>query len=358
MMIHDDRQLAVTFHSVAEAQPGRKWQAIFRHGWPAWSGWFGHWWAPAGTRRAERALRRYMPELVPLWEELVELAGGDERAGHFLTFWSPPRYLVHCSQAVVVDGDGPALVRNYDLDPSYNEGRLLLSGWLGHEVVGMVEGLVGLSDGMNDRGLAASLAFGGRVAIGRGFGVPLIVRYLLQVCADVPDAVEALRRLPCHMAYNLTLVDREGRHATVMLAPDRPAIVTPAPFATNHQIGVEWPRHGRLSQTLERAELLREVLEEPEIEADALLQRFLTPPLHRRRYSEGFGTVYTAMYRPGTGRMRLAWPGLVPWDQGFRAFTEESRRITYPDDEAPRETRPRRAAAAHHRDDRRTGPAH
>ena len=44
-----------------------------------------------------------MPEMVPLWERLVELAGGDAAAAHFLTFWSPPRYLVHCSQAVLVD---------------------------------------------------------------------------------------------------------------------------------------------------------------------------------------------------------------------------------------------------------------
>ena len=221
----------------------------------------------------------------------------------------------------------------------------------------MVEGMAGLSDGMNDRGLAVSLAFGGRPAIGRGFGVPLIVRYLLQVCADVPDAVEALRGLPCHMAYNLTLVDGRGRHATVLMSPDRPAIVTPAPFATNHQIGVEWPRHGRLSQTLERAALLEEMLEEAELDGPALLARFLAPPLHRRSYRAGFGTVYTATYRPAAGRMRIDWPGLAPWHQGFRGFTEDVRRIAYPDDEAPRELKPRRAVAALHRVERRAGPA-
>jgi hypothetical protein len=93
-MSHDDRHVTVIFRAVAEAAPGPKWQKIFRHGWPGWSAWFGRWWAPAEAARAERALRRHMPELTPLWERLVELAGGDARAAHFLTFWCPPRYLV------------------------------------------------------------------------------------------------------------------------------------------------------------------------------------------------------------------------------------------------------------------------
>ncbi len=353
MMRHDDRHTedggsglpaTVTFKSVAEAAPGPKWQAIFRHGWPGWSAWFGRWWDPAGAARAERALRRHMPELAPLWERLVDLAGGDPRAAHFLTFWSPPRYLVHCSQAVLVDADGPVLVRNYDLDPVMNEGRLLASEWLGRGVMGMVEGLAGLADGMNAQGLAVSLAFGGRPALGPGFGVPLIVRYLLQVCADVPDAVETLRRLPCHMAYHLTLLDRTGACATVLLAPDRPPIVSGARFATNHQLGVEWPRHGRLSQTLERAAFLEQALAVPDLDGPALTRMFLAPPLHRRRYALGFGTVYTATYRPAAGRMQILWPGLPPWEQSFAAFGEETRRIAYPDDETPRELPVRRPA--------------
>jgi predicted choloylglycine hydrolase len=212
---------------------------------------------------------------------------------------------------------------------------------------------------MNAEGLVVSLAFGGRPVLGQGFGVPLIVRYLLEVCADVPDAVEALRGLPCHMAYNLTLLDRRGAHATVLLSPDRPPIVTGAPFATNHQLGVEWPRHGRLSQTLERADFLERALSDPGLDSVSLLRLFLAPPLHRNGYALGFGTVYTAMYRPVEGRMKIAWPGLTPWHQGFGAFTEGARRIAYPDGGTPREgPAPARRLAAIHRDERRPRPAH
>jgi predicted choloylglycine hydrolase len=231
-------------------------------------------------------------------------------------------------------------VRNYDLDAALPEGYLLMSAWLGRRVIGMVEGMAGLADGMNEAGLAVSLAFGGRPVVGRGFGVPLIVRYLLEVCADVQDAIDALRGLPCHMSYNLTMVDAAGRGATVMLAPDRPPIVAGAALATNHQLGAEWPRHARLSRTLERAELLADALADPATDGDVLEQRFLAPPLHSRRYAEGFGTIYTAAYRPVRGAMRLSWPGLSPWRQSFQGFKADTRRLTFADGRAPREMPP------------------
>lgn len=322
----------VPFVSLCEARPGPKWGRIFAAGWPGWSAWLGdRAGGPSELRRAEHALRRHMPELAPVWEQLVDVAGADLRAARFLTFWSPPRYLLHCSQAVVVDDQGPLLVRNYDLDPALNEGTLLASAWLGRGVLGMVEGLSGLADGVNAAGLAISLAFGGRPVVGPGFGVPLILRYLLEVCRDTRDAVEALRALPCHMSYNLTMIDRDGRPATVLLAPDRPAIVTDAAYATNHQLGVEWPRHGRESRTLERAAFLGAALHG----GGPLAERFLAPPLHSRGFGSGFGTVYTALYRPQARSVELRWPGLAPLRQSIDAFTETTRHLCFADGHDP-----------------------
>jgi hypothetical protein len=161
------RPVTVPFRSVSEDLPGPGWAKVFRAGWPGWSSWLGdRAGGPEDLRRAVRALRRHMPEFVPVWERLVEVAGGDPRAARFLTFWSPPRYILHCSQAAIVDADGPALIRNYDLDPALNEGFLFRSAWLGRPVMGMVDGLSGLADGVNASGLAVSLAFGGRPEIG------------------------------------------------------------------------------------------------------------------------------------------------------------------------------------------------
>lgn len=336
------RPVTVPFRSLSEDLPGPGWGRVFRSGWPGWSSWLGdRAGGPEDLRRAVRALRRHMPEFVPVWERLVEVAGGDPRAARFLTFWSPPRYILHCSQAAIVDADGPALVRNYDLDPALNEGFLFRTAWLGRPVMGMVDGLSGLADGVNAAGLALSLAFGGRPEIGPGFGVPLILRYLLEVCRDAPDAIEAVRGLPCHMSYNLTLLDRDGRHGTVLLAPDRPAIVTASRHATNHQLGVEWPKHGRDSRTMEREAFLAEAIAGGRADAAALRRRFLAPPLHSRRYGEGFGTVYTALYRPAAGSVEIAWPGIEPIRQRLDAFAAGVRRIMFSDGRDPREAAPR-----------------
>ena len=144
-------------------------------------------------------------------------------------------------------------MRNYDLDPKLSEATVLRSAWTGRNVVATMEAIAGAADGVNAAGLAVSLAFGGRKERGTGFGVPLIVRYLLEVASDTRDAVAVLRRIPCHMSYNLTLVDRNGDAATAFLAPDRPAEVIRRPFATNHQARVDWPEQARFSRTVERA---------------------------------------------------------------------------------------------------------
>jgi len=301
--------MQLNFRSLAEDAPADALRQVFSHGWPGWSDWMRkrHTIGATDLRNARLALRRHMPEFETLWDKWVETCGDDDDIALFLSFWSPPRYLVNCSQAVIVDADGPQLIRNYDLDPKLNESTLLSTKWRGRRVVGMVEGMVGLADGMNDAGLVASLTFGGRVVSAAGFGIPMIIRYVLEMCVDVQQAVEALRSVPCHMSYNVTVADASGAWATVFLAPDRPAIVTHSPFATNHQIGVEWPRHGRFSNTQGRADHLEELFRDPTMTADRLLGEFLTSPLASTGYDRGFGTVYTAVYRPLARSVSLAW---------------------------------------------------
>jgi len=181
------------------------------------------------------------------------------------------------------------------------------TAYAGRRVLGMVDCLWGLLDGVNDAGLAVSLTFGGRPQVGEGFGIPLVIRYVLEVCETVEEAVRVLRRVPVHMSYNVTALDRSGRWATVYLAPDRPARVTDRAVTTNHQGSVEWAPYAAAIRSQEREERLQELLEDG-TDADGIVAACLRSPLYATRFHEGFGTLYTAEYRPAEGIARYHWP--------------------------------------------------
>ncbi len=296
------------FQTMFEDRPGAAWSRVVDSCWPGWRAWFE---ARGGgsVRRdqSQSAVRRYMPELAPMLDTLAESLPNDPLFRRFLLFWCPPMYLVSCSQAASVDDDGPYLIRNYDLDPALNDAILLRSAWRGKSVLGMVEGLVGISDGINENGLAVSLSFGGRVQGGRGFGIPLIIRYLLEICTDTQDALEALRHVPSHMSYNVTITDKYGKAVTAYVAPDRPVVVSENPFATNHQIGVEWAQHGRMSATTERFEILAQHFSTVKPSAQQLSQQFRAPPFFTKNYRSGYGTVFTTLYRPRACTAAISW---------------------------------------------------
>jgi predicted choloylglycine hydrolase len=307
------------FHAVAEPQPGPAFTARFEATWAAYRAWYlrdGDAARPSylGCRHA---LETYMPELVPTWERLTALAGGGDLAARMLSLYDPPPLVTGCSQAVL-DRDEPLLVRNYDFDPALLEGVIALTAYTGRRVLGMSDCLWGLLDGVNDAGLAMSLAFGGRRVTAPGFAMPLIVRYLLELCATTREAVAVLGRLPVQAAYNLTIVDREGAAVTVHVGPDHPAELGRAVVATNHQRTVDWPEHAEAVRSQEREQCMLDLLEARPSESE-FVAAFLEPPLYSTAYAEGFGTLYTAVYRPAEGAVDYRWPDAT-WRQAIDSF--------------------------------------
>ena len=140
---------------------------------------------------------------------------------------------------------------------------ILGTNWEGRGVIGMSDCLWGLLDGVNDAGFGVSLAFGGRPVTGEGFGVPLVLRYLLQVCETVADAREVLARLPYQLAHTLTMADRSGGVLTAYLAPDRAVEFREVSAATNHQGAVEWTEHAAATRSLEREHCMTALLRRP-----------------------------------------------------------------------------------------------
>jgi predicted choloylglycine hydrolase len=326
------------FRAKAEPLAGPRWQAVFAQLWPDYRTWFFREGDDARPSYLSclRALRAAMPELIPTYERLCELAGGGDQAARFLSLWCPPRYLTGCSQ-VVWTGDAPVLIRNYDYAPQLCEAVVWHTAWNGRRVIGMSDCAWGVLDGVNEDGLAVSLAFGGRRAVGEGFGVPLLLRYVLEFCTTVAGAAEALQRIPIHMAYNVTLLDRAGNVRTLYLSPDRPPVVRQTPLATNHQGRVEWHRHAVFTRSLEREQYLKRRITRREGTAETLLADFLQPPLYSTDYDSGFGTLYTAAYHVTRGEVEYRWPRAT-WRQSFDHFAEGGRVEHFPR-EAPHRSR-------------------
>jgi predicted choloylglycine hydrolase len=319
-----------TIVAIAEPLPGEKWRSLFSYHWSAYRRWFLSEGAAARPLylSARRALKQHMPELLPTYERLVALAGGGDVAARFLTLYCPPAYMRGCSQAVWA-GTPPLLVRNYDYSPRLFEGAILHTAWNGRKVVGTSDCLWGLVDGMNEDGLVVSLSFGGRREVGEGFGVPLLLRYILEFCTTTEESVEVLCRIPSHMSYNVTILDRQGNYQTVFIAPDREPRVTRLAMTTNHQQGVEWDQHARASATLERERALQRYLEKYAEDSFRLVRAFLRPPLHSTAYRRGFGTLYTAAYRPQSLEVEYLWPRDA-WRFSLNHFIEGTRTLRYP----------------------------
>ncbi len=204
----------------------------------------------------------------------------------------------------------------------------LLTSWSGRRVLAMTDCLWGALDGVNDAGLAVSLAFGGRKVVGDGFGIPLILRYVLEVSETTAEACATLARIPSHMSYNLSVLDGLGHYATVHVAPDRPSVVLHRRVATNHQRPDDWPKHAIATASVEREEYLRECLRDSAESQERFVARFLEPPLFSRKFDQGWGTLYTSIYSPDSGEMVLRWPHAT-LQQSFESFQEIALDIEY-----------------------------
>ncbi|MFY0671761.1 MAG: hypothetical protein JXQ87_00070 [Bacteroidia bacterium] len=295
-------------NAYAEEKPGNKWREVFEKYWPNYQKWYlsEGYTARPGYLSCFEALSEHMPELVPTYELLCELAGGHDLPARFLSLYGPPPYLSGCSQLAWTKGRN-ALIRNYDYSAKLFDGIFMKTNWL-KPVMAMCDCMWGVLDGINGDGLAVSLSFGGRKVYGSGFGIPILLRYVLETCSTAQEGAQALARIPVHMQYNVTLIDEKGNYATVFLAPDRPSEISFVSYATNHQHVVEWDDYAKMTRTIERSQYIEHCLLNPYESFFSMLNKFLKPPLYHNQFLKGFGTLYTAVYHPNEKQVELIWP--------------------------------------------------
>jgi hypothetical protein len=167
--------------------------------------------------------------------------------------------------------------------------------------------------------------------------VPLILRYVLQTDTTAAEAGAALARLPTHMSYNFAVLDRDCDYLTATMARDRPAILSHAAVATNHQDGVEWVSHARFTATVERERFLLQRLalhRDPEKSSSA---RFSNPRFIQRRSRRSSAP----STRPSIARESRRWRSAGPASSGpcrWRGSKRARARSTFraPPDRAAR----------------------
>ena len=189
-----------------------------------------------------------------------------------------------CSQLAWQSPTGALLIRNYDYDPRWFEGVLFHTHWL-RPVIGFSDCAWGLLDSMNGDGLCASLTFGGSRATDTGFAITLLIATCSKPVKTVAQAVEAFRRIPVHMAYNVSLVDAHGDHRVLHLHPGGGLTELHQRVCANHQTKVAWPEYEKLTATRERHAHLEFLVEQPEQSRANLVRSFLSDPSINRTFS-------------------------------------------------------------------------
>ena len=154
---------------------------------------------------------------------------------------------------------------------------------------------------------------------------PLVLRYILEFCETTEQAGAVLKRVPVHMAYNVTVLDAAGDFVTAMVAPGEKTRLRPLTIATNHQGQIDWHNYARATATVERERFLQFRLQDPEMTSERLIESFHRSPLYTTAYGQGFGTLYTAAYWPKK-RVRPATSGRTASGlQSIDDFTEGTR---------------------------------
>ena len=315
---------------VDEAYPGDKWVEFFHETKERYRDWFlnkGDSNRPS-LEECRSALQIHMPEFVPVWEDLLRLSNADDELARMLSLYCPAPTKRGCTQAAWTRYN-PILVRNYDYDPNIFEGRIQKSRWFENSVISTTDCLWGALDGINQYGLSVSLAYGGSSEVTRGFSITLVLRYVLEFCKSTFEAIEVLKKIPVNMAYNITCLDAWYNVATIQLSPfERPRITT-CPFAVNHQGAFSVGSYSIFSNSLEREQVMSELLFDQLVSIESFIAAFAFEPIFSTDYKNSFGTLYTGIYNPYLRASEYRFPGDIRIYQSFEQFIESSFFVSY-----------------------------
>ncbi len=174
---------------------------------------------------------KYFPEIL---EEIEGLAKGAGLSRNALEGILLPMYCEKmpnlCTCFALSDGENTVFGRNSDFLSSYERLTMnCLYKLKGSYAFTMnTTSYVEAEDGINEKGLCVGLTFVFPATKKPGLSAGLIVRYLLEKCANVDEALKALSELPVASTHTLTLADPSGNMAVVEANPQKSVTCPPA----------------------------------------------------------------------------------------------------------------------------------
>ncbi|MBS4196824.1 C45 family autoproteolytic acyltransferase/hydolase [Lederbergia citri] len=255
----------------------------------------------------KEALNVYCP---PLFEELQGIIDG---SGHLeadvlrmLAGYDMPQLSeLGCTSFITSD----FYVRNYDFSPKVYDSLFIKN----NTIYGNTQFLVGRLDGMNHNGLVVGLHFVNNEFYQKGFLCSTIVRIVLEMCKDVEEAIQLLKKLPHAACYNYSLLDRKGNFAVAEASPGEIHILTrPNELACVNKFQTEKMGAYNRKWTGSSEDRLA-VLENVNTSrtAEELHDWFsqTDSPLFYTDYDQFFGTLYTVSYIPNESKIYLTAAG-------------------------------------------------
>lgn len=161
---------------------------------------------------------RYYPELLA---EIKGLADGQcadyEDFYTFLFSMYCFRFEQHCTCIAYCDAGKTLLARNSDflvsLEKLYMNCMYRLED--GYAFQANTTAFIEMEDGINEYGLAVGLTFVYPKEIQPGLQAGILVRYMLEKCKSVKEAIHALKKLPIASSQTIALADAYGDIAVV-----------------------------------------------------------------------------------------------------------------------------------------------
>ena len=109
-----------------------------------------------------------------------------------------------------------------------------------YSFIGNTTAFIEMEDGINENGLACALTFVYPVNINYGLNAGMLIRYILEKCRDIDEALNFLKEVPISSSQNIILADKNSNIALVECNCNKKHIIkNDYLFITNHFVSKE-----------------------------------------------------------------------------------------------------------------------